>query len=286
MRRTISALSRARVVLGRPGKTLKVANQIPRPRQPPPHPRMVRPLTEVEEKSLRASCAIVRDVLLECAEWVKPGVTTDEINRRVHEKITSRSAYPSPLNYRGFPQSCCTSVNEIVCHGIPDDRELEDGDILNVDVSCYFQGFHGDASRMFLVGDVDDEGRRLVDVTERATQAAINACGPGVDITVVGDVISSMAEEEGFGIIRDYCGHAIGEDFHMLPYIFHHRNNSSFTLRPGHVFTIEPMLVEDGSTGSVLYEDDWTVATESGARSAQFEQTVMVTEDGIDILTR
>ena len=279
-------MKRAAVTLGRVASTTRALPAgLPRPRAPPATPRTVRPVSGAQEAALRASCGIVRDVLAAAGEWVSVGVTTDEIDARVHEAIVARGAYPSPLNYRGFPRSCCTSVNEVVCHGIPDDRPLEDGDILNVDVSCYLGGFHGDASRMFLVGDVDAEGRRLVEVTERATNAALDACGPGVDTTVVGDVISAIAEEEGFGIIRDYCGHAIGEDFHMLPYIFHHRNNSSFVLEKGHVFTVEPMLVEDGTQSDVMWEDNWTVATESGARSAQFEQTVIVTDNGVEILT-
>jgi methionyl aminopeptidase len=235
---------------------------------------------------LRAPCTIVHDVLEACKEWVQPGTTTEAIDAKVHALILSKGAYPSPLNYHGFPRSSCTSVNQVVCHGIPDDVPLEDGDMVNVDVSCYLNEYHGDASRMFAVGDLDDAGQALIRVTKECMDAAIAACGPGVNITIIGDIISDLAHANGYGVVPTYCGHAIGRDFHMLPYIFHHRNNAQHLLQTGQVFTIEPMLIEDGSVDShVLPQDGWTVVTNSGARSAQFEQTMVVTEDGLEVLT-
>tara|TARA_B100000780_G_C21004355_1_gene401963 strand:+ start:115 stop:948 length:834 start_codon:yes stop_codon:yes gene_type:complete len=258
---------------------------IPFPPAPPPAPRPVPAYPTTEYTKLRAPSAIVHDVLEKCKEWIQPGVTTEEIDLKVHDMIVSRNAYPSPLNYRGFPKSSCTSINEVVCHGIPDDRPLEDGDIINVDVSCFLDGYHGDASRMYAVGNVDEAGQKLIRVTKECMDEAIAACGPGVDITIVGDIISDIAQSHGYGVIPDYCGHAIGHDFHMLPYVFHHRNKQSHVLKTGNCFTIEPMITEDGSLNSHVWDDGWTVVTNTGARCAQFEQTLLVTDDGIEILT-
>jgi methionyl aminopeptidase len=258
-------------------------SHIPHPPPAPPAPRPVPQYTDLQK--LRAPSAIVHDVLEACKEWVQPGVTTEEIDAKVHDMIVSRNAYPSPLNYRGFPKSSCTSINQVVCHGIPDDQPLEDGDMLNVDVSCFLDGYHGDASRMYAVGELDEDGQKLIRVTKECMDQAIAACGPGVDITVIGDIISDIAETNNYGVIRDYCGHAIGRDFHMLPYVFHHRNQQNYILREGNAFTIEPMLTEDGSLDSKVCDDGWTVVTTTGARSAQFEQTLLVTENGVEVLT-
>ena len=275
-----------KLVLGNVSKVARVVpSTIIHPPTPPPAPRPVPAYTPADVDKLRVSCSIVHDVLEACKEWVRPGVTTEEIDVQVHEMIISRGAYPSPLGYRGFPKSSCTSINQVVCHGIPDDVPLENGDMINVDVSCFLDGFHGDASRMYAVGELDESGKKLISVTKQCMDEAIAACGPGVDITVIGDVISEIAHANGYGIIPDYCGHAIGHDFHMLPYIFHHRNTQSHILREGNAFTIEPMLTEDGSRENQVWNDQWTVVTSSGCRSAQFEETIIVTKDGIEVLT-
>ena len=255
------------------------------PPPPPPVPRPVPSYPTSEITKLRASCSIVHDVLEACKEWVKPGITTEAIDLQVHNMIVSRGAYPSPLGYHGFPKSSCTSINQVVCHGIPDDQPLQDGDMLNVDVSCYLNGYHGDASRMFAVGTLDPAGEKLIAVTKECMDEAIAACAPGVNITIIGDIISDIAQANGYGVVPDYCGHAIGRDFHMLPYIFHHRNSQQHILETGHVFTIEPMIIEDGSIGSHVWSDGWTVVTNSGARSAQFEETMVITEEGVEVLT-
>jgi methionyl aminopeptidase len=255
------------------------------PPLPPPAPRPVPSYPESEIAKLRKPCKIVHDVLLGIGDIIKPGITTEEIDRYVHDMIVARGAYPSPLNYRVFPKSSCTSINQVVCHGIPDDVPLEDGDMINVDVSCYLHGYHGDASRMYSVGTLDEAGDKLIRVTKQCMDEAIAACAPGVNITVIGDIISDIAEAHGYGVVPDYCGHAIGRDFHMLPYIFHHRNKQHHVLEKGHVFTIEPMIIEDGSTGSHVWDDGWTVVSNSGARCAQFEETMVITEDGVEILT-
>lgn len=262
-----------------------VPDSIVRPQPAPAVRRHVHPLSDRELSAVRRASGIVREVLELCGDWVKEGVSTREVDDKIHEAIVSRGAYPSPLLYMGFPKSSCTSVNEIVCHGIPDDRALCDGDIVNVDVSCYIDGHHGDASRMFLVGAVDDAGRKLVETTKRCLDESIAACGPGVDITKIGEVCATIAEESSYGIVRDYCGHGIGQDFHMLPYIFHHHNQIHDIMETGWTFTIEPMLTEDGTSALRVWDDKWTVALASGARSAQYEHTIVITDNGAEILT-
>lgn len=244
------------------------------------------PVLDAEQQlKLRAACALAGDI----RDFARPlcvvGAPTEDIDRLVHEEIVRRGAYPSPLNYGGFTKALCSSVNEIVVHGIPDSRPLEDGDIVNIDISVYLDGFHGDTSQTFLVGDVDDEGRRLVDVTNQALMGAIeHCCKPLNRFAAIGDFVQTLADKEGFGVVQEYTGHGIGKEFHCLPFILHHRNGEPGKMLPGMAFTVEPALTE-GSREIVHWDDGWTVATADGGRSAQAEHTVLITEDGVDILT-
>ena len=189
-------------------------------------------------EGMRAAGRVAREVLDAAARAVEVGVSTDEIDRVVHEETTKRGAYPSPLNYHGFPKSCCTSVNEVICHGIPDSSILRDGDIINVDVTCYYGGYHGDCSETFLVGEVDDAGRQLVKVTYDCWQAAIEYCKPGKPYSGIGAIIEETIAPYGYSTVREFCGHGIGKIFHTNPNILHYKNNEPGTMEVGHVFTI------------------------------------------------
>ncbi|HEX4903039.1 MAG TPA: type I methionyl aminopeptidase [Acidimicrobiales bacterium] len=220
---------------------------------------------------------------------VAPGVRTDEIDRIVHEATIEAGAYPSPLLYGGpdnaFPKSVCTSVNEVICHGIPDDRELRDGDIVNVDVTIYREGVHGDTNRTFLVGDVDELSRRLVRVTHESLLKGIEAVRPGRPFSDIGRAIQSHAEGEGFGVVRAFVGHGIGQQFHTDLHIPHYYEpRLTRVMEPGMTFTIEPMITV-GAHEHVLWEDGWTAATIDRKRTAQFEHTILVTDDGAEVLT-
>ena len=251
-----------------------------------PSGRTLPPLTDPDEISrLRASCAAARRVLDRVGAAVGVGVTTDELDAISHDAYIAEGGYPSPLGYRGFPKSICTSVNEIVAHGIPDDRALVDGDIVNCDITIFLDGMHGDCSATFLVGEVDAATRHLVDVTERGLAAGVAAVRPGGRLRDIGRAIQGLARREGLGIVRELVGHGIGEEFHSPPYVHHYDEPRDRTrLRPGLVFTIEPMLTL-GSPDVVQWDDGWTIATLDGQPSAQFEHTVIVTHDGVDILT-
>jgi methionyl aminopeptidase len=195
-------------------------------------------------------------------------------------------AYPSPLNYHGYPKSLCTSVNEVICHGIPDSRPLSEGDIVNLDVTVYLDGVHGDTNATFGVGNIDDASQRLIVVTGESLDKGIEAVAPGGPISDIGRAIQRHAEAAGFGVVRDYCGHGIGEVFHSLPQIPHYYEPSARTvMEPGMTFTIEPMITL-GTWRHVLWEDGWTAVTADGCRTAQFEHTILVTETGADVLTR
>lgn len=236
--------------------------------------------------AMRAACRTAAEVLNFAGSLVRPGVTTEEIDRVVHEACVSRwRVYPSPLNYMGFPKSLCTSVNEVVCHGIPDARPLRDGDIVNIDVSTYVGGYHGDTSRTFLVGDaVPPAARALVERTWQCMHEAIALCRPGVPFNAVGAHIQSRLDAWGYSGVASFAGHGIGRTFHTLPIIHHHRNAFPGVMKPGMTFTIEPMVCE-GSSKVVRWDDDWTIATEDGSLSAQCEHTVLITPLGHEILT-
>ncbi len=216
---------------------------------------------------------------------IAPGVTTDELDRVGHEFLCDHGAYPSTLGYKGFPKSLCSSVNEVVCHGIPDARVIEDGDIVNIDITAYLDGVHGDTNATFLAGDVDEESRLLVERTHEALDRAIKAVRPGRRVSVIGRVIESYARRFGYGVVREFTGHGIGTAFHsglIIPHYDEPRFDDE--ILPGMTFTIEPML-NLGTHEWVMWDDGWTVVTADGRRSAQFEHTLLVTADGAEVLT-
>jgi methionyl aminopeptidase len=233
----------------------------------------------------RRACRAAARVLRIAGEAVKVGITTDALDEIAHAEIVRLGGYPSPLNYRGFPKSICTSVNEVICHGIPDSRPLEDGDIVNLDVTVYLDGMHGDCSATFLVGDVDAEGQRLVRVARECLERGIEAVHPGRPISDIGKAIEAHAARHGYGIVRSYCGHGIGEGFHTALQIPHHYDRSARrVMEEGMTFTIEPMVTE-GTWEDLLWDDGWTAVTADGRRTAQFEHTILVRADGAEILT-
>ena len=216
---------------------------------------------------------------------VRPGVTTDEIDRVVHEFLVDNDAYPSTLGYRGFPKSCCTSLNEVICHGIPDTTMISDGDIVNIDVTAFIGGVHGDTNATFLAGDVAEEDRLLVERTREAMMRAIKAVRPGRPLNVVGRVIESYAKRFGYGVVRDFTGHGIGRAFHSGLVVLHYDAPEVETLmEEGMTFTIEPMI-NLGTIDYDIWDDGWTVVTKDRRRTAQFEHTILVTAEGSEILT-
>jgi methionyl aminopeptidase len=250
-------------------------------------PRWNEPMVKTPDliERMRRAGALAADVLRRAGEQVAPGVTTDAIDVFVHELTIENGAYPSPLNYNGFPKSVCTSVNEVICHGIPDARALQDGDIVNLDVTVFLDGVHGDTNATFFVGDVDEESRRLVRVTEECMWRGIGAVVPGHPINEIGRAIEDHARRHRYGVVRAFIGHGIGEQFHSDLQIHHYYEPKARTImRPGMTFTIEPMI-SMGSWRHVMWDDDWTAVTADGKRTAQFEHTVLVTDDGVDVLT-
>jgi len=242
---------------------------------------------EVEIDAMRAACRLAAKTLKLAGELVKPGVSTEEINTFVHEYTLEAGATPAPLNYHGFPKSVCTSINEVVCHGIPSPKDiLKDGDIVNIDVTTILDGFHGDTSRTFLVGEVRPELCKLVDVTWECLQRGIAKVRPGARIREIGGAIQDYAEPLGYGVVREYVGHGIGRIFHESPQIPHYRaRGANPRLRKGMTFTIEPMI-NMGTFETVLDSDDgWTVRTLDDQHSAQFEHTVLCCDGGVEILT-
>jgi methionyl aminopeptidase len=239
---------------------------------------------EVVER-MRVACRVAAEVLRVTGEAVAPGVTTDELDRVAHQAYIERGAYPSTLNYHGYPKSICTSVNEVICHGIPDDRPLEEGDIVNIDVTAYIGGVHGDCNATFLVGDVEPDSRRLVEVTRECREAGIRAVAPGRPLSDIGRAIQQHAESHGYGVVRTFVGHGIGEQFHTAPNVPHYYTpQASTVMAPGMTFTIEPMITM-GSWRERMWDNGWTAVTADGRRTAQFEHTILVTEDGAEILT-
>ena len=242
---------------------------------------------------MREAGRIAAQALAEVGRHVAPGVTTDELDRVGHEFLLDHGAYPSTLGYKGFPKSLCTSVNEVVCHGIPDSTELRDGDIVNVDITAYLArddvldgtGVHGDTDATFLVGEVDEQSRLLVERTREAMMRGIRAIAPGRAVNIVGRVIESYARRFGYGVVRDFTGHGIGTAFHSGLVVPHYDDPRSTTvIEAGMTFTVEPML-NLGTPQWRMWDDGWTVVTADGRRSAQFEHTVLVTGSGAEILT-
>uniref|UniRef100_A0A3P9L612 Methionine aminopeptidase n=1 Tax=Oryzias latipes TaxID=8090 RepID=A0A3P9L612_ORYLA len=243
-------------------------------------------LSPEDIEGMRVVCKLAREVLEIAALMVKPGVTTEEIDHAVHLACIARNCYPSPLNYYNFPKSSCTSVNEVICHGIPDRRSLQEGDILNVDITVYHNGFHGDLNETFFVGEVDEGAKKLVQTTYECLMQAIDSVKPGVRYRELGNVIQKHAQANGFSVVRSYCGHGIHRLFHTAPNVPHYAKNKAVgVMKPGHVFTIEPMICEGGWQDET-WPDGWTAVTRDGKRSAQFEHTLLVTETGCEILTR
>lgn len=233
---------------------------------------------------MRAAGQLAAKVLEYAGTLAKPGVTTDEIDKAVHQMILDNNTYPSPLNYGKFPKSVCTSVNECICHGIPDARPLEDGDIVNIDVTVYLNGYHGDTSRMFHVGTVSPDAKQLCEVTHQALMAAIQECKPGVPFKKVGATIQAIADKHKYGVVKDFIGHGVGRVFHCYPNVFHCKNNEPGVMVKGMTFTIEPMLTQ-GSIRHKMWPDNWTVVTADGKLTAQYEHTLLINDDGAEILT-
>ncbi|WP_448004530.1 type I methionyl aminopeptidase [Agromyces bauzanensis] len=241
--------------------------------------------TAEEVERIRAAGRIAAGAIDAAASAIRPGVTTDELDRIAHDHVVAHGAYPSTLGYRGYPKSSCTSVNEVICHGIPDDTVLEDGDLVNIDVTAYLDGYHGDLNHTFLVGEADHEAALLVERTREALARGIRAVAPGREVNVIGRAIEAYAKRFGYGVVRDYTGHGVGRAFHTGLVIPHYDAPEFDTvMEPGMVFTIEPMLTLGAITWDV-WDDDWTVVTRDRSLTAQFEHTLVVTERGAEILT-
>ena len=236
-------------------------------------------------EAMRTASRIAAQALEEGGKAVKPGNTTDDVDRVVHEFLVDHGAYPSTLGYRHFPKSCCTSMNEVICHGIPDSTVIQDGDICNIDVTAFIGGVHGDTNATFCAGEVDEEVRLLVERTHEATMRAIKAVRPGRKLNVIGRVIESYAKRFGYGVVRDFTGHGVGPAFHTAPTVLHYDEPSvDMVIEKDMTFTIEPMI----TLGDIEYDvwsDDWTVTTKDKRWTAQFEHTLHVTDDGAEILT-
>lgn len=239
-----------------------------------------------EIEHMRTAGRLASEVLDMITPHVQPGISTDELNSICHEYIVNQQgAIPAPLNYHGFPKSICTSVNHVVCHGIPGPKRLKRGDIVNIDITVIKDGFHGDTSRMFAVGDVPVIAQRVCETALHAMHAGIAMVKPGVRLGDIGHTIQSLAEKAGFSVVREYCGHGIGREFHEEPQVLHYGTpGTGVTLEAGMTFTIEPMI-NVGRKDVKLLQDDWTVVTRDRSLSAQWEHTVLVTPDGYEILT-
>ena len=234
---------------------------------------------------MRVAGRAAADILVHAGNLLEPGITTDKIDANVHDKTLAFGGYPSPLNYRGFPKSVCTSVNEVICHGIPDSRPLANGDLVNIDVTIYLDGVHGDVSATFAVGDIDEHSKVLIRETRESLYRAIEVVKPGVPICEIGRAIENHARKHNLGVVREFIGHGIGEEFHGVLQIPHYYDGRARTiLEEGMTFTIEPMLTL-GDPALGVWDDDWTAVTLDGRRSAQFEHMLAVTAGGCEILT-
>lgn len=235
---------------------------------------------------MRKSCELAAKTLTFIEGKLEVGMTTEDVNKLCHDFIIEHEAIPSPLNYHGFPKSVCTSLNHVICHGIPSRKDkLKSGDILNVDVTTYLNGFHGDTNKTFLIGKVDPEIVKLVQVTYDCMMEGIAVCRPGARLGDVGAIIEEMAHDHGYSVVHEYCGHGIGREFHEEPQVLHYgKKGTGIELRPGMTFTIEPMI-NLGKRYCKVLKDEWTVVTKDKKPSAQFEHTIVITEDGYDIMT-
>ncbi|WP_159807856.1 type I methionyl aminopeptidase [Cellulomonas citrea] len=281
---------RAALVPGRVSPRRAVPASIARPEyvgRPAPAPYRGPDVLDPDTvERVRVASRIAAQALAEVGRHVVPGVTTDELDAIGHEFLVEAGAYPSTLGYRGFPKSLCTSLNEVICHGIPDSTVVQDGDIVNIDITAYIDGVHGDTNATFLAGDVDEESRLLVERTAEALRRGIKAVAPGREINVIGRVIERYAARFGYGVVRDYTGHGVGPAFHTGLVVPHYDAAPAYdtVMEPGMVFTIEPML-NLGTPDWEEWDDDWTIVTADGRRSAQFEHTLVVTATGAEVLT-
>lgn len=263
-----------------------------------PPPNYIEVNDEEVINEIRNSARLARDVLDLACESAKAGMTTNEIDQIVHDAICAAGAYPSPLNYAGFPKSVCSSINEVICHGIPDERQMKKGDLASFDVSCYLKGFHGDNCGSILIGDDETlefaskteeqlfiSGRRLIQATQEALDAAISTCRDGSCLSEIGEAISLVTEAYGYDSVEKYRGHGVGREFHCPPFVKHYKNSDYLRLVEGMVFTIEPMITEGRQDCVEWQSDGWTVVTKDGGRAAQFEHMVAITKDGAEILT-
>jgi len=241
--------------------------------------------TPDEVERIRVAGRIASQAIDAVGEAIRPGVTTDELDRIGHEFVVAHGAYPSTLGYRGYPKSLCSSLNEVICHGIPDDTVLQEGDLVNIDITAYKDGMHGDTNRTFIVGQASQEVTDLVDRTRTAMERGIKAVAPGRQVNVIGRAIEAYAKRFGYGVVRDYTGHGVGRAFHS-GLIIPHYDAPRFddVIEPGMVFTIEPMLTLGGIDADI-WDDDWTVSTRDKSWTAQFEHTLVVTERGAELLT-
>lgn len=240
--------------------------------------------TPADLEAMRAAGRLARATLDRAEQLILPGVTTEEIDAELHRFMCEGGAYPSDLQYKGFPKSVMISVNEVICHGIPDDRPLRDGDIVNVDVTLYLNGFHADTARTWVCGIGDAAGHSLVAATREALEAAISVCRAGAPMRLIGDAVSAVAERGGYGVVKDLVGHGIGEFFHGVPQVYHCRNSDNRKMQEFTTFTIEPVFTE-GLPEWITWSDGWTIATRDGGRTAQFEHTLVITGDGCEVLT-
>ena len=242
--------------------------------------------TPEEIEKMRVAGRLASDVLQMIENYVEPGITTEELDRICHDYITGeQQAIPAPLNYRGFPKSICTSVNHVICHGIPGPKKLRKGDLLNIDITVIKDGYHGDTSRMFHVGGPTIKGKRLADVAHACMWEGINVVRPGARLGDIGHAIQTLAERHGYSVVREYCGHGIGREFHEDPQILHYgKPGTGMELQEGLTFTIEPMI-NAGKKETRLLPDDWTVVTRDHSLSAQWEHTILVTAEGFEVLT-
>jgi methionyl aminopeptidase len=245
----------------------------------------IKDATQIEK--MRIAGKLAADVLEMIGPFVKKGVTTNELNQICHDYIVNeQGAIPAPLNYHGFPKSICTSVNHVICHGIPSDKKLKDGDIINIDVTVIKDGFHGDTSKMFYIGKPSVLAENLSKVAQECLYIGINMVKPGIQLGDIGHAIETHAHKHRFSIVQEYCGHGIGEVFHEEPQVLHYgKPGTGVTLKEGMTFTIEPML-NAGKRHSRLLKDDWTVVTKDKSLSAQWEHTLLVTKNGVEVLTK
>lgn len=247
---------------------------------------MIQIKSKREIEIMKQSCQLAAKTLNFIEDKLEIGMTTEDVNALCHDFIVSNGAYPSPLNYHGFPKSVCTSLNEVICHGIPSSKDkLKDGDLLNIDVTTYLNKFHGDTNRTYFIGNVPTHKKNLVKVTYESMMAAINLCKPGARLGDIGAIIEEMAHDNGYTVVHEYCGHGIGREFHEDPQVLHYgQKGTGIEMKPGMTFTIEPMI-NLGKRNCKVLKDGWTVVTKDKKVSAQFEHTILITESGHEILT-